>query len=585
MVSMALDGITIANVVQELQKSIAGGKINKIAQPENDELLLTIKGNDRQTVRLLLSADASLPLIYTTAVNRPSPAVAPNFCMLLRKHIGSGKIVSVTQPGLERIICFLVEHYDELGDLRRKKLILELMGKHSNIIFCDENNTIIDSIKHISSWTSSVREVLPGRAYFIPDTTHKLDPLSAGEDDFDRAVFSKGMPLPKAIYTSFTGISPQIAQELLFRASLSQDRSATALPPMEQVHLRNLFFLMMEDVKQGNFEPNMILNDEGDPVEFSAIPMSMYADMTVQKRESMCSLLEEYYDLKNRVTRIHQKSTDLRRIVTTSIDRSRRKLALQEKQMTDTQKRDQYRLYGELLHTYGYEAQAGARFLDTVNYYNGEPVRIPLDETKTAQENAQRYFDKYSKMKRTKEALDVQIEETKAELEHLESVLAFLNMTLSENDLQGLKEELILQGYIRRKGPAGKKAKITSAPYHYRSRDDYDIYVGKNNLQNDELTFKFASGSDWWFHAKKAPGSHVILKSRGSEVPDRAFEDAARLAAYYSANRAAGKVEIDYVLRKEVKKPAGAKPGFVVYYTNYSMVIDTDISGLQLISD
>ena len=582
---MALDGITIANVVWELQKSIAGGKINKIAQPENDELLLTIKGNDRQNIRLLLSADASLPLIYTTAANRPSPSVAPNFCMLLRKHIGSGKILSVTQPGLERIIIFLVEHYDEMGDLRCKKLILELMGKHSNIIFCDENDTIIDSIKHISSWTSSVREVLPGRPYFIPDTTHKQDPLTASEQDFDSLVFSKGMPLPKAIYTSFTGISPQMAQELLFRTSLSQDRSATAVPPMEQVHLRNQFFLMMEDVKDGHFQPNMILNDAGDPVEFSALPMSMYADMTVQKRESMCSLLEEYYDLKNRVTRIHQKSTDLRRIVTTSIDRNKRKLALQEKQMADTEKRDQYRLYGELLHTYGYEAEPGARSITVINYYNQEPVTIPLDETKSAQENAQRYFDKYSKMKRTREALDTQIAETKAELEHLQSVLAFLNMTLSENDLQGLKEELISQGYIRRKGPAGKKTKNTSAPYHYRSRDAYDIYVGKNNLQNDELTFKFASGNDWWFHAKKAPGSHVILKSKGNEVPDGAFEDAARLAAYYSANRAAGKVEIDYVQRKEVKKPAGAKPGFVVYYTNYSMVIDTDISDLQLLSD
>ena len=580
---MALDGITVACVVRELKQLLTEGRINKIAQPESDELLITFKGSARQTVRLLLSADASLPLIYTTAVNKPSPAVAPNFCMLLRKHIGSGKVLDITQPGLERIICFHIEHYDELGDLKQKKLILELMGKHSNIIFCDDNDTIIDSIKHVSAQISSVREVLPGRPYFIPDTTHKLDPLTVSEEDFRRSVFSKGMPLSKALYTSFTGISPVIAQELIFRASLDQDRSAGALSEMEQLHVYHLFSMMMEDVAEGHFTPNIVLNGEGDPVEFSALPMQMYADMQVSKKESMCALLEEYYDLKNRVTRIRQKSADLRKVTGTAIDRAERKLALQEKQMADTEKRDRYKLYGEMLHTFGYEAQPGAKKLEVINYYNNEPLTIPLDENLSAFENAQRYFDKYGKLKRTREALEQQIIETRQELEHLNSVMTFLNMTLSENDLSALREELVSSGYVRRKGTPGKKVKITSKPWHYRNKDGYDFYVGKNNLQNDELTFKFASGGDWWFHAKKAPGSHVILKSKGGEIPDSAFEDAARLAAYYSSNRAAGKTEIDYVQRREVKKPGSAKPGFVVYYTNYSMVIDTDISHLTLV--
>lgn len=235
-----------------------------------------------------------------------------------------------------------------------------------------------------------------------------------------------------------------------------------------------------------------------------------------------------------------------------------------------------------MLHTYGYNAVPGDKSLKALNYYTNEEITIPLDETLTAQENAKRYFEKYSKLKRTYEALTELIQETKADLDQLESISTFLDMALSEEDLVQVKEELMDAGYIRRKY-TGKKVKITSRPFHYRSGDGYDIYVGKNNFQNDELTFKFASGNDWWFHAKGAPGSHVVVKSKGEELPDTTFEDAARLAAYYSKNRNSDKVEIDYVEKKHVKKPNGAKPGFVVYYTNYSMVIDSDISKISLI--
>ena len=251
--------------------------------------------------------------------------------------------------------------------------------------------------------------------------------------------------------------------------------------------------------------------------------------------------------------------------------------------MEDTKKRDTYKVYGELLNTYGYSAAPGAKTLEAVNYYTGEPVTIPLDDTLTAQENAQRYFDKYGKMKRTYEALSELTVQVKEEIEHLESILSALDIAMQEEDLVQIREELIDSGYIRRKGGA-KKAKITSKPFHYMSSDGFHLYVGKNNFQNDELTFKFATGGDWWFHAKQMPGSHVILKTEGKEVPDRAFEEAARLAAYYSRGREQDKVEIDYIQKKHVKKPAGAKPGFVVYYTNYSMAIDSDISALTELS-
>lgn len=578
---MALDGITVSNVVKELSALLTGARISKIAQPENDELLLTFKGNAGQT-RLLMSASASLPLIYITETNKPGPMTAPNFCMLLRKHIGNGKITRIWQPGLERIIHFEIEHYDELGDIRHKELILELMGKHSNIIFCDDNQMIIDSIKHISAQTSSVREVLPGRDYFIPETQKKCDPLNTDKEEFLAQVFSKPMPVSKALYSTYTGISPVIAEELCHRASLESDQSANSLSDLEKTHLFTIFSHFMEDVKEGNFRPNIVYDENHTPVEFASLLLSVYEDFETEEFDTISQVLEQYYAMKNTVTRIRQKSSDLRRIVATALDRTRKKYELQTRQLKDTEKREKFKIYGELLHTYGYNAVPGEKSLKALNYYTNEEITIPLDETLTAQENAKRYFEKYSKLKRTYEALTELIQETKADLDQLESISTFLDMALSEEDLVQVKEELMDAGYIRRKY-TGKKVKITSRPFHYRSGDGYDIYVGKNNFQNDELTFKFASGNDWWFHAKGAPGSHVVVKSKGEELPDTTFEDAARLAAYYSKNRNSDKVEIDYVEKKHVKKPNGAKPGFVVYYTNYSMVIDSDISKISLI--
>ncbi|MBD9157457.1 MAG: fibronectin-binding domain-containing protein [Lachnospiraceae bacterium] len=295
---------------------------------------------------------------------------------------------------------------------------------------------------------------------------------------------------------------------------------------------------------------------------------------------SISELLERYYAEKNTVSRIHQKSTDLRKIISNALERSVRKLDLQTKQLKDTEKREKYRIYGELLNTYGYGLSGGEKSFKCLHYYDNTEITIPLDPTMTAQENAKRYFDKYNKQKRTYEAVTEQLAQTKAEIAHLESISTALDIALKEDDLVQIKEELVESGYIRRK-IGGKKVKITSKPYHYVSSDGFDIYVGKNNFQNDELTFQFATGNDWWFHAKGAPGSHVIVKANSRELPDRTFEEAGRLAAYYSKNRGGDKVEIDYVQKKQVKKPGGAKPGFVVYYTNYSLMIDSDISGIR----
>lgn len=579
---MALDGITIANIVKEMRDALLGGRIAKIAQPEADELLLTVKAPSGQR-RLYISASASLPLVYLTDENKPSPFTAPNFCMLLRKHIANGRIVSITQPSLERIIVLGIEHLDDLGDLCRKKLVIEIMGKHSNVIFCDEDDRIIDSIKHVPAQMSSVREVLPGRTYFIPDTMHKADPLTISESDFAVLLRQKPSALSKALYTSLTGISPVVAEEICFLAGLN-----SALPPPElsndlMTHLYRQFSLFLDQVREEDFHPAIYYRNN-EPQEFASVPLTHLEGCARQEFDTISQVLSSYYAVKNRITRIRQKSADLRHIVQTALERNRKKYDLQARQLKDTDKRETYKVYGELLQTYGYQAEPEAKELEALNYYTNEMIRIPLDPTKTPLENAKRYFEKYNKMKRTYEALSHLIVETRDEISYLESVSNALDIARTEDDLAQVKEELTQSGYVRRKFTK-KKEKFKSTPLHYISSDGYDMYVGKNNFQNEELTFSFASGNDWWFHAKKVPGSHVIVKSQGEDMPDRVFEEAGKLAAFYSKNNGSEKVEVDYVEKKHVKKVKGQKPGFVIYHTNYSLIADTDISMLKEVSE
>ncbi len=582
---MAFDGIVISSLVWELNERLADGRINKIYQPENDAIVLTIK-NNRNNYRLLLSASPSLPLAYLTEDTGTNPMTAPNFCMLLRKHISGGRIVSILQPEMERILKFEIEHLNELGDVCTKYLIVELMGKHSNIIFCRPDGTIIDSIKHISLNISSVREVLPGRSYFIPNTMLKQNPLTITAAEFAEKVLSKPLPVGKALYTSLTGISPVIAEEICFRASLDSGMSTSGLSDVEKVHLFGVFSRLMEDVKGHRFSPTIVYRSK-EPVEFSALPLTCYSDCDSQPFDSISTVLRTYYAEKNASSRIRQKSHDLRHVVGTALDRTRKKYDLQLKQLKDTEKREKYKIYGEMLNTYGYGLEEGSKSLTCLNYYTNHEITIPLDPQLPPQENAKKYFERYGKLKRTFEALSSLTEETHAEMEHLDSVSTALDLAQTEGDLAQIKEELIQAGYMKRHtgGKNTKKQKLTSQPLHYISSDGYDMYVGKNNLQNEELTFKFAGGGDWWFHAKGIPGSHVIVKTKGDELPDRTFEEAARLAAYYSKNRTSEKVEIDYIQRKHVKKPNSGKPGFVIYHTNYSMMIEPDISHIRSVKD
>ena len=601
---MAFDGITVAGLCSELQKTLTGGRIYKIAQTDKNELVLTVRPAPERgggQLRLYLCADPSLPLAYLTNTSRQAPLQAPAFCMLLRKHLQNGRIVSVEQPGLERILRFRVEHRDEMGDLCAHVLVIEIMGKHSNIIFLDDGERIVDSIRHVSSLMSSVREVLPGRPYFVPDTQNKKDPLTETREGFLLALSEGYTEVSKHLVRTYTGFSPVIAQEIACRAALSQDRSAALLSPEEQQALWTCFQETIQKVRDGRFSPCMYCRKgegaaAGAPVEFSLLPLSHYADCREVPYESPSALLEDYYARRNTYTRMRQRSADLRHIVQTILERDVHKYDLQCRQIRDSEKRDKYKVYGELLNAYGYSVPEGVKSCEVDNYYTGEKLTIPLDPTLTPQQNAQKYFDRYARMKRTYEALTRLTAEVKAEIDHLRSIQNAIEFSTTDGDLSQIRREMEESGYLRRRAFAGGRSKGSSdtkkgrsrtpqsKPLHYISSDGYDIYVGKNNTQNDDITFRLADSRDIWFHANDMPGSHVLLRAQGramSQIPDRAFEEAASLAAYYSSGRAQGKVEIDYLERRNVKKPSGAAPGFVVYYTNYSILAKTDISALR----
>ena len=578
---MAFDGVVISNIVRDMKERILGGRIYKIYQPENDEINLVIK-NQGTTYRLMLNASATLPLVYFLSENKVNPQTAPNFCMLLRKHIGNGRITGIEQPDFERIIVIEIEHLNEMGDLCHKKLVIELMGKYSNIIFIEENGKIIDSIKRIGAQTSSVREVLPGYDYVMPPN-EKLNPLFIDEQTFCNEILEKSMSIEKAIYSSITGFSKVTANELCYEAHVDGNFSTDSLAPQNKKDLWEVFSVLKQNIQNGNYQPVIVYNN-GEPIAFNSFALTMYSDYEQEEFLDISVLLTAFYAKKDVYSRIRQKSTDLRRILSIAVERTAKKYDIQCKQLKDTEKREKYRIYGELLQAYGYGLTAGEKSITVMNYYqNNEEITIPLDETLTPLENANKYFHKYNKLKRTYEASQMLVKESKAMLEQLMSLQNSMEIATSEADLLEIREEMVMAGLIKAKTTKKNGGKMEkSKPLHYLSSDGFHMYVGKNNLQNDRLTFKTAGSKDLWFHAKEMPGSHVIVKLEGAEdVPDATYEEAARLAAFYSSGKTSPKVEIDYTRRGNLKKPPMANPGYVIYHTNYSMVALPDIHGIE----
>ncbi len=593
---MAFDGLTIKALVRELQENLADGYIKKIAQPEKEELLLTVKAG-RENRRLLISANASLPLLYLTDENKTAPMTAPNFCMLLRKHIGGGRIAAVEQIGNERVVRFTVEHRNELGDRAVKYLYVEIMGKHSNIIFCDENDRILDGIKHISFSTSSVREILPGRDYFIPAQEGKSDPYEETTEGFVTGMQNAHTKILSVLLSHYTGISKTTANEIACRADVDADASTDSLflsqasnadalekrsepsnagfADNDKVHaLSNAFFSLLAAVQNGTETPCIAYEpDTHAPIDFAPYRLSIYEDKELSEEPGISKVLASYYGNRNRYQNIHQKSTDLRKLVATMLERNQKKLHIQQKQMDDTKKMERFKTYGTLLQIYPQEVTPQAKEVTLTDFETEKEVRIPLDPQLNAIDNAKRYFERYAKLKRTRDALSELLLETETAVTHLASIQNALNLAENEADLAEIRRELYESGYIRKRSTKKGAKQEKSHPLHYVTEDGFHIYVGKNNYQNDELTFKLATGNDWWFHAKQIPGSHVIVRTEGRELPDEHFVTCAQIAGYYSQGRESDKLEIDYVEKKQVKKPSGAVPGFVVYYTNYSMTV------------
>lgn len=599
---MSYDGIVTRAVVTDIKNSLLGGRIYKIYQPEKDEIILVVKNKvegENKTFKLRLSANASLPIACFTTSTKENPMVAPNFCMLLRKHIGNGRIVDVYQKSLERIIELSIEHLDEMGDICHKKLITEIMGKHSNVIFAEEDGTIIDAIKHISFAVSSVREVLPGRAYEYPLAEDKLDPLTIDINTFHNHILTRPLPVAKAIYTGLVGFSPLVANEVCYRAGIDGNLPTDSLTLSDRERVYESFETVISAVKNEEYLP-CIAYEGFVPKEFSVVNLTSYGELKdnlpeentsgVKQCAEISQAIEGYFAEKETVSRIKQKSVDLRKIVANAIARTKKKYDLQLKQLKDTENREKFKIYGELLSAYGYGIEQGAKEYTCENYYTNEMVTIPLDDSITPIENAKKYYDKYAKQKRTYEALIEMTENSNEELKYLLSVQNSLEASTDVADLNDIKAELVESGYIRgkygSKNAKDKANKSKSKPLHFVSSDGYDIFVGKNNYQNDNLTFKIASADDMWFHAKGIAGSHVIVRcNKGEELPDRVYEEAASLAAYYSENRTSDKVEIDYTKRKEIKKPPHANPGYVIYHTNYSMVARPMKDNLTLVSE
>lgn len=575
---MALDGITTAAIVTELKEKLIGGRIDKVHQPLADEIRFSVRAIGAN-YKVLASANSGHPRMHITENTRENPMTAPLFCMVLRKHIAGGKIIDICQPNFERIIIIKVESANEMGDMTVKNLILEIMGKHSNLILTDENNKILDSIKRVSHDKSSVREVLPGKTYVFPPSQDKKNPMELDESSFSSLLHvQEGQKIQDFLYKTYTGISPIMAAEICHEAKLDASDACEQMTAEKEHALFTAFSNTMEQVKAGAFSPAVYYQKPGGKIlDFGVLPMTQFEGLYAKAYPTVSALLEGFYTERDNTAHIRQKAHDTRRLVMTNIERCVKKKDIQLKTLRDVAGKDKWKLKGELITANIYAIPPNATTFKTVNFYdeNMAEIEIALDPTKTPAENAQKYFNKYNKAKRTLAAMEIQQKQNDEELAYLESVLNALDTAKDDTDLAEIRTELAESGFIRRQSQKKGQSKQKKAkPMRYISSDGYEILVGKSNLQNDELTLRTAEPTDIWMHTKEIPGSHVIIRTNGKgEVPIPTLEEAANLAAFYSKAKNGSMVPVDYTLRKNVKKPNGAKPGMVIYLTNKTIYI------------
>ncbi|MDY2978029.1 MAG: NFACT RNA binding domain-containing protein [Oscillospiraceae bacterium] len=564
---MPLDALCLTAVAGELRRSLLGGKIDKIYQPAREELLLCIRGRG-ENVRLLLSANPGHPRAHLTTRNRENPDTPPMFCMLLRKHLLGGRILELKQPPMERLLDFRLETIDELGDRVERRLVLEALGRNSNLILLDGEGRIIDCLRRVDGDMSRQRQVLPGLFYRLPPAPDKLDPMALDGEGLRRALDNPtGREADKLLLDTFNGLSPLIARELAFRAGGDGEPLARELEKL------------LDAVRREDFAPYLLVR-EGKGTDVTFLPILQYGPQTESRRqESFSQLLDGFYEEREQMERVRQRGQDLVKSVTSARDRTARKLANQEKELEATETRERQRELGDLLTSNLHAMQKGMSTFRAVDYYDpeGKQTDIPLDPLLTPQQNAAKYYRAYNKAKTARQMLALQMEKGRRELEYLNSVLENISLAEGERDLQEIRQELAETGYLRRPGKAKDRGrKVSGKPMEFRSSAGRRFWVGINNSQHDRLTTKQAYKSDLWLHTQKIHGSHVILWLEGGGADARSLTEAAQLAAYFSQARDGKKVPVDYTPVKYVKKPAGARPGMVVYSTYQTAVVDPD---------
>ncbi|WLD95097.1 NFACT family protein [Alkalihalobacillus sp. AL-G] len=561
---MSFDGILTRAMVHELSQHITQGKITKIYQPFSNDLIFVIRSKG-QTHRLFISSNASFPRINLTAQSYENPKEPPMFCMLLRKHLEGGVIDRIEQPGLERILYIHIKSRNEIGDLTYKRLVVEIMGRHSNITLVDGNtDLILDCIKHIPPSMNRHRTLLPGSEYILPPSQNKQNPLKADEDAILRKLDFNSAKLDKQLVQQFEGLSPLIAKEIVSRAKLGDRKS-----------LVQSFLDVMEEIKQNRYQPQMVLTSTKE--YFSVVSLS-HLDGENTTFSTVSQLLDRFYFGKADRDRVKQQASDLERFLRNELKKNQSKIPKLEKNLVDTKKADQFQLYGELITANIYQLKKGMKEAVVPNYYDekAEEITIPLDLQKTPSENAQFYYKKYNKLKKSVQYIHEQITATTLEANYLDSLLQQLE-SASASDVSEIREELEEGGYLkRRKLTSKRKNNKKPSIEHYVSSSEVDIWVGKNNKQNDYLTNKFANSNDTWLHTKDIPGSHVVI--RNAKPDEATLLEAANIAAYFSKAKNSGSVPVDYTAIKHVKKPAGAKPGFVTYDNQKTIYVTPDES-------
>ena len=565
---MPLDALCLTAVAAEIRAAVQGGKIDKIYQPTRDEVVLYIRG-PAGNVRLLLSANPGHPRAHLTERNRENPEQPPMFCMLLRKHLQGARILELNQPPLERILDFNLETLDELGDRVERRLVLEAMGRSANLLLLDGEGRIVDCTRRVDGdLTRGQRQLLPGLFYRQPPAVDKLNPFTLSPEELRLALANPlGKAWDKLLLDSFTGLSPLVARELAFRAGDDSEKLAAELEKLGKA------------VEENHFTAYLLVR-EGKPVDFTFLPVLQYGPETESiPRESFSALLDDFFSDRESAERVRQRGQDLVKSVTSARDRTARKLGNQARELEATKNRERLRELGDILTSNLHLMEKGMSTFRTMDFYDpeGGEVDIPLDPLLTPQQNAAKYYKEYNKAKTAEEMLTIQIEKGEKELEYLNSVLENIALAEGEKDLQEIRQELTETGYLRRPKTAAKRAKkVSGKPMEFRSSSGLRISVGKNNSQNDLLTTKLAYKSDIWLHTQKIHGSHVILWLEGGEADARSLTEAAQLAAYFSQARDGRKVPVDYTPVKYVKKPAGARPGMVVYTTYQTAVVEPD---------